>query len=72
MNKELFRYFMAKNKDNMKSVAEALGMHEITLYKKLNNEGHNELDRWEIVVLAKRWGLSRDNFFAIFFADIMA
>lgn len=67
MNKELFKYFMARNRDNMKSVAEALGMHEITLYKKLNCDGNNELDRSEISTIAKRWGLSRDSFFEIFF-----
>lgn len=72
MNKELFRYFMALNKDDMKSIAKELGMHEITLYNKLNSEGRNELDRYEIAIIANRWGLTVKDFFNIFFEDVMA
>lgn len=72
MNKELFRYFMALRKDDMKSIAKELGMHEITLYNKLNNEGKNELDRYEIQLIAKRWKLSEKDFLSIFFEEIMA
>lgn len=72
MNKELFRYFMALRKDDMKSIAKELGMHETTLYNKLNNEGKNELDRYEIQLIAKRWKLSERDFLSIFFEEIMA
>lgn len=56
MDKELLKYHIAKNGDSIKELANFLGLHATTLYKKMN--GNTDFSSKEVSKIAKRYDLS--------------
>lgn len=56
MDKELLKYYIAKNGDSIKELADFLGLHATTLYKKMN--GCTDFSSKEVSKIAKRYDLS--------------
>ncbi|MDO4920220.1 MAG: hypothetical protein Q4E64_00085 [Phascolarctobacterium sp.] len=65
MNKELFKYHAAKNRDTMRDVAEILNIYPQTLSARLNGRyGKFSLDN--IAILRERWHLTAEQCAEIF------
>ena len=56
---------MVKQGFNMKSLAEAIGIHDSSLYRKIR--GEVEFQLWELKKIQKALNLSRDQMWEIFF-----
>ena len=65
MNKELFKYFQALNRDTGKSTAKALNITQTTLSSRLN-EKRGDFTRAEIAILKERWHLTDEQCSNIF------
>lgn len=71
MNKQEFKIQMIRNKDSRKTLAEVLNISEITLTRKINENG-SEFTRTEIEKLKCHWNLSVEEVDCIFFNSIVS
>lgn len=67
MDKDLLKYYIAKNGDTMQKLADVLGIHVTTLSGKVN--GRDEFKQGEINTIVSRYGLSSDETMSVFFND---
>ena len=65
MNKALFKCHMSLNGDSVESLAEALNIHPVTLYDKINRVAPFKSPEMESIV--RRWNLTGDEIKDIFF-----
>lgn len=65
MNKELFKYYAAKNGDNMRSVAKALNLWPQTISARINGR-YGKFSYEEIAILKQRWQLNDEQCADIF------
>ena len=68
MDKALLKYYVEKNGETMKMLAEVLGIHPNTLSRKVN--GVDEFTQGEINIIVARYNLSPDETMKIFFNDV--
>lgn len=67
MNTMLLKWHMAHNKDDVQTLAKALGIHANTLYNKLNEKSKEKFTQDEIFEIVKRYKLTGDDLISIFF-----
>lgn len=68
MDSALFKYYAAKNGDNMRSVAAFLGRVPATITAYING-GKTDFSRSDIAKLKRRWQLTPEQVDKIFFND---
>ena len=68
MNSKLLRSIMVLHNDTNKTLADFLGKSEQTVCNKINENG-TEFTQGEIAMITKKYNLSAEQIFAIFFAD---
>ena len=59
MNKELFKYYAAKNNDSMKNIAKVLNLVPQTISARINGR-YGKFSYKEISILKERWKLKDD------------
>lgn len=65
MDKNLLRYFMAKNGDRQKDLAEVLGIPQSALCERMNQR--RSFRQEEMNTIRKRYKLSAEDMMSIFF-----
>lgn len=68
LNERLFRSEMVLHGDNNKTLSQYLGIHPISLAKKIHENDGRCFDRKEMMQIKERYGLADDKFIDIFFA----
>lgn len=66
MNIALFKYYMAKNSENMSTLAVALGKCKATVSNCVNGN-NSEFNRADIQTLKERWKLTPEQVDKVFF-----
>ena len=69
MNAALFKYYMAKNRETMSTLATALGKCKVTVSNCVNGNSNSEFNRADIQTLKARWKLTPQDIDAIFFSE---
>lgn len=67
MNKNLLIYFIKQNGERIEDIATVLGIHPLTLRDKIN--GKTEFKQSEIEAIIKRYKLTPDEVFKVFFTE---
>ena len=67
MNIALFKYYMAKNRDIMSTLAAALGKCKATVSNYVNGNNKSEFTRADIQTLKERWKLTPEQVDKVFF-----
>ena len=67
MNSKLFRSFMVLNNDTNKTLADFLGISEVSVSNKINENG-TEFRQGEIAMIKERYNLSPEQTEEIFFS----
>lgn len=66
MDAALFKYFMAKNRETMATLAVALGKCKVTVSNCVNGNNNSEFNRADIQTLKERWKLTPEQVDKIF------
>lgn len=66
MNAALFKYYMAKNRETMSTLATALGKCKVTVSNCVNGNNNSEFNRADIQVLKERWQLTPEQVDKVF------
>ena len=66
MNIALFKYYMAKNRETMSTLAVALGKCKATVSNCVNGNNNSEFNRADIQVLKERWKLTPEQVDKVF------
>ena len=67
MNKNLLIYHIKQKGEKIEDLAAVLGIHPMTLREKIN--GKSEFRQSEIDVIARRYNLTPDEAFKVFFTE---
>lgn len=70
MNAALFKYYMAKNRETMATLATALGKCKVTVSNCVNGNRNSDFSRSDIATLKKRWHLTNDQVAEIFYNEV--
>lgn len=66
MNAALFKYYMAKNRETMLTLAAALGKCKVTVSNCVNGNANSEFSRADIQTLKERWKLTPEQVDKVF------
>lgn len=66
MNIALFKYYMAKNRETMSTLAVALGKCKATVSNCVNGNNNSEFTRSDIQTLKERWKLTPEQVDKVF------
>lgn len=66
MNAALFKYYMAKNRETMGTLATALGKCKVTVSNCVNGNRNSDFTRSDIQTLKQRWNLTPEQVDKVF------